>query len=343
MGVPSSRWVFFGHLVYVAFGPLVIGGISPCEKTAVVFSSSAPTPAGGTTGLVGLVDTFPLIVIENGTVRRPYSWLSLGDTAVEVNFTRHQETVVRELRKAAATSSSVSVTYYCFLGETFSCDILCKIDDDYLEVVDGKIDRRTLQGEELERACQLRYGIGLLEGAWTRIRQRWRNLCSSLERTEAVEVKISFFYHADSREAWCSVSVSQPVRCKFTIYNHTRVVGGQPCSRIGLAVGGTLAYDLESAEEAKGLKCSVSGDLLREVFADLEVSDSTGNLSDVAPAGYELADESHAASVGVSVGIACVFLIAVAIFVLAFRKRLGPWSLNRVGSRFVYRRAGTNE
>lgn len=348
MGIPPSRWVFLVQLVRVAIVSGTAGGTSPCERDAVVFSSFAPSPAGETTGLVGLVDTFPLIVIENGTVRRPYPWLSLGDTAVEVNFTRHQETVVRELRKAAATSSSVAVTYYCFLEKNFSCDIICKIDDDYLEVVDGKIDGRTIQGEELERACQMRYGIGLLESAWTRIRERWRNVCSHLETTGTTEVKISFLYHADRREAWCTASVSQPVRCKFTIYNDTRVVGGYPCSQTGLTVGGTLAYNLEGAEETKGLKCSVSGKLLREVFADLEMSDSIGELeagdfSDGAPAGYGAVDGSHGTSVGLSVGIVCVFLIAVAVFVLAFRKKLGPWSLNRVGSRFVYRRTETNE
>lgn len=338
MEVSPSSWFFLSYLVSVVG---IFYGSSPCEKSTVVFRSSYATFRNRTTGLIGLLDTFPLITIENGSVRCPYSQLSLGDVAVEVNFTRRQEGVLSELRRTASTFSVVSVTRFCPLVEAFSCDLICRIDDDYLEILDGEIGRRTLRGEDVERACKTDFGTALLKDAWTRIRPRWRDVCAYFEKAGTIEVKISFRYRTNDTGAWCDVSVSQPVRCKLTIYNGTRVVYGYPCSRDGLTVGGSIFYEIEKPEDTKGLKCSVSGELVREVFAELEVSEPVADFPDATSIEDEAVKGSRDTSVGLSVGFVCVFLIAAGISILASRRGLGLRTLDRVGFRVACRRAET--
>lgn len=340
MRVFICRWMILGHLSYVASSSMTVRGSSPCQRNSVLLQSTYAASDRETTGGVGLTDTFALVVVDNGTVRYPYPWLSVRETAVEVNFTRHQDVVLRDLRTHFPRALTVSVSHFCSLERNISCDVICKIDDDFIVVSEGEIIQRTLQDQNADRICKTKYGFSLLERSWNRIFSRWWGLCSYFEGAERTRVNISFTYHAETNASWCNASVSEPVHCKLTVYHREEVVGSKPCARDGAAVGAALSYEPTEDQDLHSLKCSVSGNLLKEVFTRLETRDRDDH-SDAA--GYGRTDGGTNAGLGV--GVVFALLVALAVSVVAFRKRLGlrvlDRAVDRVCARLTYLRAET--
>lgn len=343
MGIFLCRWVFLSHLSYAVFSSTIVYKSSRCQRSSVVLESSYTTSDRKTMGAIGLTETFALVVIDNGTVRYPYVWLPVKDAVVEVNFTRHQDVVLRDLRAHFPNALTVSVSYFCSVERNLSCDVICRFDDDFIVVSEGEITQRTIQDQKADRICKMEYGLALLEDSWGRIFTRWSALCSYFEKGETIQVNISFTYDTETNTSWCNASVSEPVHCKLTVYYKEKVVGSEPCVRDGLTVGAALLYDPKKEQDLRNLTCSVSGPFVKEVFVDLKVSKQNEEDSDAASREY--ADGAGATGTGLGIGVVFVLLLAMAVFVLAFRRRLGLRSLDRVvdrvSARFAYLRAET--
>lgn len=322
MGVCLYRWLFLCHLADAAFRSVTMRGRSLCRSSSIVLSASYTTADRRTTGRLGLVGTFDLVLIGDGTVRHPYPrLLSAKETVVEVNFTQHQEVVARVLHTQYPQVSTVSVSYLCALVPSLSCETICEMGEDVVVVSGGEVTRRTVKNDEVDQTCEMEYGLSLLQHSWDRIYRRWLGLCFYFDN---LQVNISFTYDAVTNTSRCNASVSEPVCCVVTVYRRDEAVGSEPCVRDGPTVGGVLSYEPEDAEDLSALRCSVSGPLLKEVSVRLEPRDPSAALG---------------------VGLVFALLFATAVFVLAFRRRLGlrflDRAVERVSSHLAYRRTET--
>lgn len=344
----ARRWWCFVSWLTVA-SPLRMPSIpSPCEGGTVIFQAWSTSPGDGFSGLIELTDTVPLVRIDNVSVSCPYPQLRLNDTSVEVNFTRLQEGTLRELRRRLPDASSLGISYYCDLTEDFLCDAICIIDGEELDLTieGGSGDS---EDAELREICKKKEGIAFLQRAWEKIWRRWRDVCLYLETQRPVRTNVTFRYRADDREVCCRVSVAEPVLCRVRIYNGTRALASASCAQRGDAsVGASVGYRVGGTDALTGFVCDVTGDMINVTIVPLDLDFSTTTPSRVDFTDGSLAYRADGdVGVRLTVGLLSAVLIVAAVLTVAFRKRLGLWTLdrivNRATSRFAYRLTVTKE
>lgn len=359
----TRRWLFLVH-VCVVLSEKVPRGLPPCRESFVVFGLVHTSPDDRLAGSVGLTRTFPLILISDGTVRYPYPWIRPNDASVEVNFTRRQEVVVRELRRLYPNVSNVGISHHCALERDFVCYAVCRFGGDELELYEDEDGSGTAREGTPEEICGRRVGISTLKRSWGTIWRRWRAVCLDFERLKPIRVSVTFSYHAGEREAWCNVSLSVPVRCKARVYRDGHAQGSSPCEQhADGTVGALFGYKIEGSGTLAGLTCHVVGDMFEETIARLGGARAIATQTVVAPAdlsatvfttripsviatggggtdGGLIEDQTdRGPSIGLGVCLACVFVFALAVLVFAFRRRLGLRSLNRAMERTLGRMA----
>lgn len=369
----ARRWWFFVHACVVLsekFPPK----LSPCQGGSVIFGLVHTSSDNGLAGSVELMRTFPLIQISNGTVSYPYPWIRLNDTSVEVNFTKHQEVVLRELRKLYPNASNVGIFHHCALDRDLLCYVVCEFDEDELELYEDEEGSGTAQEGTPEEICGRRIGISTLKGSWGTIWRRWHNVCLDFERQKPIRVSVTFRHHAHEKEVWCNVSLSVPVRCKVRLYRGHDSLGSSPCEQYANGtVGALFGYKLERSGTLDGLTCHVISDMFEDTIVRLGDERTIATPTVIVPTtrapsitvlttgipsviatredgtdgGLTENQTDRGPIIGLSVCLACVFVGAVATLIFAFRKRLGLRSLDRavdrVFARVTYRRTATDE